>query len=231
MFPIPFNFPFRKSNGDVTTIDDAISSGGGGGYTLPTASAFTKGGVKIGSGLTMDGETLNNTNPTPYSLPTASSEVLGGVKVGSGLSIDDGVLSTSGSGGGYTPDYTNNILIIGTHNDFEYYIPMEKQYVGSGIIGYEIKTLSAGGADASIEVYKIVYDAGTVIDSEKVATCHYQNSSSWYSDDNIAVTYSSAWKVAINGTYYDTSGNVLTSPLSWVFSTTVDYLLLSEDPT
>ena len=102
MFPLRWNFPFRKKDGSVTTIDDAISSGGGGGggYTLPTASASTKGGVKIGAGLTMEGEVLNNTNPTPYSLPTASAETLGGVKVGSGLSITDGVLSATGGGGG-----------------------------------------------------------------------------------------------------------------------------------
>ena len=102
MFPIPFNFPFIKKNGERTTIGDAIDAGGGGGsYTLPTASAETKGGVKIGSGLTMTGEVLSNNNPTPYSLPTASAETLGGVKVGSGLSIVEGVLSaTGGSGGG-----------------------------------------------------------------------------------------------------------------------------------
>lgn len=103
MFPIPFNFPFRKKDGSVTTIDDAIS-GGGTPYTLPTASANTKGGIKIGAGLTMNGEVLNNSNPTPptpYVLPTASDETLGGVKVGGGLSIDEnGVLSASGGGGG-----------------------------------------------------------------------------------------------------------------------------------
>ena len=92
MFPLPFNFPFRKKDGTLTTLDDAISSGGGS-YTLPTASASVKGGVKVGTGLAMEGEVLNNSNPTPYSLPTASDEVLGGVKIGSGLSIDeDGVL-------------------------------------------------------------------------------------------------------------------------------------------
>ena len=100
MFPLPFNFPFRKKDGSMTTIGDAISSGGGS-YTLPTASANTKGGVKIGAGLTMDGETLKNTNPTPFTLPVASDETLGGVKVGSGLSINEnGVLSASGGGGG-----------------------------------------------------------------------------------------------------------------------------------
>ena len=95
MFPIPFNFPFRKKDGSVITIEDAISAGGGGGYTLPTASASTKGGIKVGSGLEMSGEVLNNTNPTPYSLPIASADVLGGVKVGTGLAIADGVLSNS----------------------------------------------------------------------------------------------------------------------------------------
>ena len=95
MFPIPWNFPFKKKDGSTTTIDDAISAGGGGSYTLPTASAETKGGIKIGSGLSMSGEVLNNSNPTPYSLPAATADVLGGVKVGSGLSISDGVLNNS----------------------------------------------------------------------------------------------------------------------------------------
>ena len=103
MFPIPFNFPFRKKDGSLSTIGDEIGGGGGSSYTLPTASANVKGGVKIGAGLTMDGEVLKNINPTPatpYTLPTASGETLGGVKVGTGLSIDEnGVLSASGGGG------------------------------------------------------------------------------------------------------------------------------------
>ena len=110
MFPIPFNFPFINKNGSRTTIGDAISAGGGGDpYALPTASADTKGGVKIGSGLTMTGDVLSNDNPTPYSLPTASADTLGGVKVGSGLSITDGVLSASGgSGVSLTPLWEND---------------------------------------------------------------------------------------------------------------------------
>lgn len=104
MFPfgrIPFNFPFLKKDGSISTIGDEINAGGGGGYTLPTASDSTKGGVKIGAGLTMTGEVLSNDNPTPYTLPTAGADTKGGVKVGSGLSIDEnGVLSANG--GGYT---------------------------------------------------------------------------------------------------------------------------------
>lgn len=102
MFPINWNFSFRKSDGSMSTIGEEISEGGGGGgYTLPTASTTTKGGVKIGVGLTMDGEVLKNTNPNAYTLPTAAAEVLGGIKVGTGLSIDEnGVLSASGGSGG-----------------------------------------------------------------------------------------------------------------------------------
>lgn len=47
MFPIPWNFPFRKKNGDLSTIGDMI--GGGGGSDLPPHSASDAGkllGVK-----------------------------------------------------------------------------------------------------------------------------------------------------------------------------------------
>lgn len=58
MFPIPWNKAFRKKDGTIVNMEDAMS-GGGGGYTLPTASAETKGGVKIGDGLEMIGEVLS----------------------------------------------------------------------------------------------------------------------------------------------------------------------------
>ena len=65
---------------------------GGAEYTLPTASADTLGGVKVGSGLTIDGNGV--LSGTAYTLPTASADTLGGVKVGANLSIDEnGVLS------------------------------------------------------------------------------------------------------------------------------------------
>ena len=54
MFPIPWNFPFRKKDGSLGKIEDLAGT-----YTLPTASAETKGGVKIGRGLTMTGEVLS----------------------------------------------------------------------------------------------------------------------------------------------------------------------------
>ena len=96
MEPLNNNSPYIDSTGKRSTLGAEISGGGGGGgYTLPTASSDVKGGVKIGSGLSMDGEVLNSSNPTPYSLPTASGDTKGGVKIGSGLSMDGEVLNSS----------------------------------------------------------------------------------------------------------------------------------------
>lgn len=95
MFPIPFNFPFRKKDGTITTMDDAISSGGGGEpYVLPTASAITKGGIKIGNRLTMNGEVLSADAQIPTYTESDNGKVL--------TVNDSGELEwdTKGSGGG-----------------------------------------------------------------------------------------------------------------------------------
>lgn len=62
-------------------------------WTLATASKTIKGGVKVGDGLYMTGESLN---ATPYALPTASKTIKGGVKVGEGLSMYGETLSADG---------------------------------------------------------------------------------------------------------------------------------------
>ena len=79
---------------------------------LPTASASTLGGVKIGDNITIsESGAISAPAPTPaYVLPTASADTLGGVKVGSGLSIADGVLSASGG----NDDYTSTEQIVGS---------------------------------------------------------------------------------------------------------------------
>lgn len=95
MFPIPFNFPFRKKDGSVTTISDAISSGGGGEpYELPTASENTKGGIKIGNRLTMNGEVLSADAQIPTYTESDNGKVL--------TVNDSGELEwdTKGTGGG-----------------------------------------------------------------------------------------------------------------------------------
>lgn len=99
-------------------------------YSLPTASASTKGGVKIGSGLTMTGEVLSaNTQTTndftdaykdkldgisdganAYSLPTASASAKGGVKIGSGLTMTGEVLSANTqTANDFTDTYKNKL--------------------------------------------------------------------------------------------------------------------------
>lgn len=71
---------------------------GGSTYILPTASADTLGGVKVGDNLNIDDGVLSA--PDPYELQAASDETLGGIKVGSNLSIDEnGVLSAAGGSG------------------------------------------------------------------------------------------------------------------------------------
>jgi hypothetical protein len=64
-------------------------------YSLPISSPTVLGGVKVGSGLSIDGSGVLSSTYS-YTLPTASASILGGVKVGTGLSIDgSGVLSTA----------------------------------------------------------------------------------------------------------------------------------------
>ena len=81
-------------------IDASPSSGGGGTYTLTTATNSALGGVKIGTGINIDGNGVISVTTASFALQTASDTILGGVKVGSGLSIDgSGVLSAIGTTG------------------------------------------------------------------------------------------------------------------------------------
>lgn len=64
------------------------------GYTLPTATASVLGGVKIGSGISIDGNGVISAS-SGYTLPNATTSTLGGVIVGSGLSVASGTVSVS----------------------------------------------------------------------------------------------------------------------------------------
>ena len=103
MFPIPWNKAYRKKDGSLTTIDAAIQAGGE--YTLPTASDTTKGGVKVGSGLTMTGEVLSADAQVPAHTSEEAGKVL---KVAS-----DGTLEwdTGGAGGGYYSGKVRPVLV------------------------------------------------------------------------------------------------------------------------
>jgi len=102
-----------------TYVDNALGNGGVG-YVLPTASGSTLGGIKLGTGLSIDGNgvvsvtggsggfsgnyndlTNKPTIPSEYTLPTASTVTLGGVKVdGTSITISNGVISAVGGGSG-----------------------------------------------------------------------------------------------------------------------------------
>jgi hypothetical protein len=63
-------------------------------YTLPTASSTVLGGVKIGSGISIDGNGVISAS-AGYTLPAATTSTLGGVIVGSGLGVLSGTVSVS----------------------------------------------------------------------------------------------------------------------------------------
>ena len=63
-------------------------------YSLPTASATVLGGIKIGSGLTIDGSGVVTAAGT-YTLPAATISTLGGVIVGTGLAVSSGTVSVA----------------------------------------------------------------------------------------------------------------------------------------
>jgi hypothetical protein len=72
----------------------AINAGTLAADRLPLAAANTRGAVRIGNGISIDGDGVISAS-SGYTLPTATDSVLGGVKIGTGVSITDGVISVS----------------------------------------------------------------------------------------------------------------------------------------
>lgn len=119
-------------------------------YTLPTASADTLGGIKIGNGLQIadDGtvsviEQTVTTEANDYELPIASADTLGGVKIGNGLKItEDGTISVieqavSGNADGYVLPVASSETLGGIK-------------VGNGLFVADDGTASATGMDVLI---------------------------------------------------------------------------------
>jgi hypothetical protein len=79
-----YSLPFQIGNsGKFLSTNGSNASWSN--LTIPTASSMTLGGIKVGTGLSMD----NMMNPGTMNLSTASSMTLGGIKVGTGLSMDN----------------------------------------------------------------------------------------------------------------------------------------------
>lgn len=136
-------------DGRVTALEQAPS------YELPTASANTLGGVKVGENLSIDANgVLSASGGSSYTLPVASSNTLGGIKVGSGLSIEnDGTLSTTGGSGGggtvvlpkvvnYNYDLDDVATALGTeYTEDDYDVPINFRVIGDSVS--KILTLSS----------------------------------------------------------------------------------------
>ena len=85
-----FILPYTRSKfvymDDNTTVETAINNiKNQGGYTLPTASSSTLGGVKIGHNINISSGTI--------SVNTATTTALGVVKIGSNISVSSGTIS------------------------------------------------------------------------------------------------------------------------------------------
>ena len=107
MFPLPWNRAYRKKDGSLSTIDEAIQDGGGQ-YELPTASSDTKGGVKIGNGLTMTGDVLSADAQLPnYSVSEAGKVLV----VNNEGSLDWATVSGNSYGSAYE-DISKNIPTV-----------------------------------------------------------------------------------------------------------------------
>lgn len=157
----------------------------------------------------------------PYIKDNGERDKLGNV-IGSG----------GGCGGSITPDYENEILQIGTVGNWDYYIPMSKSWSGDYIAGYEVKTNPESTANkAMVDVFFIKYVSGTGIVEKTLLKTLIHNGDYNYSDDNIAITYtSSTWSLTCKVPLYETDGDTYTSPMTWTYSTQVDYVMLKENP-
>jgi len=95
--------------GNNLAVNDGIISA-----IIPTASASALGGIKIGSGLSIDSNGVVSANT--LTMPQASADTLGGIRIGNGLSIDNetgvvSVTSSSSSSSSYTlPKATTTTL-------------------------------------------------------------------------------------------------------------------------
>lgn len=124
------NIAQSKING-LTAMQTKLNGidSGANNYTLPSATANTLGGVKVGSRLsvatdgTISADVQSEANFTQaektklagisagannYTLPTASKLILGGVRIGSGINVNNGVISVE------SPFYRYYLPYVGT---------------------------------------------------------------------------------------------------------------------
>lgn len=123
----------------------------------------------------------------------------------------------------FTPDYENDILIIGIREGYNYYIPMQKVLVINAE-GYEIKTNPESTSFAAkIDIYSL--DVVNGVPTSTFIKTLVHNDDNTYEDDNIKVSYTgSKWDATLKVSMKDlTTGNNISSPVQWSYNTDVDY--------
>ena len=139
-------------------VNKYSNGGGGGSYTLPTATASRLGGVKIGNGVNVAND--GKISVDSYTLPAATDNTLGGVKVGSGVNVDTaGTISvnaytlpaaTSEVLGGVKIGSGVNVDTAGTISVNAYTLPAASSEVLGGVkIGSGLTVDSAGTISVS----------------------------------------------------------------------------------
>jgi len=132
-------------------------------YTLPSASATTRGGVKVGTNLAVSGDVLSvpdatgsskgavqvggniNVSGGTISVSTATASVRGVVKVGSNISVSSGVISVPDGSGS-----TKGVLKVGANLD-----------VSSGVVSVPDATVGKAGVTKAMVTMQILADGST----------------------------------------------------------------------
>lgn len=189
-------------------------------YSLPTASANDLGGIKVGSGLSIDSNT-GELSADQYQLPIASSSTLGGVIVGAGLSVaSDGTISTTGGGGGSST--------LSGLEDVDISSPQADQ-----ILKYDStnsKWINASGGGGGSSSLAGLSDVTISTPASNQALLYDTGSASWH---NAGIDYSNITNtptlaaVATSGAYADLSG----TPTLATVATSGDYADLTNKPT
>lgn len=133
-------------------------------YTLPIASANTLGGIKVGSGLSINSSSgvLSNN----YSLPTASSSTKGGIQVGTGFNMSGTTMNlntaTASSLGGVKVG--NNLSI--SNGVLNYNLPTASASRLGGVMVKNNKGLSVDSSGSlSLDVKRVIVaveESGTI---------------------------------------------------------------------
>lgn len=108
------------SNADKTKLSGIEA--GANNYSLPNASSDTLGGVKVGSGLSIDGSGVLSATGGSAEIPVATELILGGVKQGTSVSIaNDGKLELSSNLAGNSISIsTESVSIPAAYQPCEY---------------------------------------------------------------------------------------------------------------